>query len=407
MSGHVRVSGEWKDLSALYAKVSGGWKELTEGWARVSGEWQKIWEKLLYLYNLGAYEDNWTEGYASSIGNGSAVMEKEDTYLHMNVQTGAATLENDGTVFIDNTATTSWQCPEGVTQVDVECWGGGGGGGQPDSTLGGGGGGGGAYSKKTGISVSASTSYAISIGTGGGVGQSGGATYFKNASGTKVVEAVGGNGANSYVGGQGGAASNCIGDTKYSGGNGALTIGTAGRGGGGGAGSTGDGNNASGITGGAAKSEYGGEGGNGRTSGKDGYNGGAYGGGGGGGGADASSGSGYKGCMRITKYKPVSPYRERTWVTTDAVDLTNYSTVKALVTKAGDTTGVTGDLIASTNKTGARTVYNARQSFTANGEDTIELDVSGLSGEHYIRIHGSADGENKEIDLEIAKVMVS
>ena len=142
MSGHVRISGTWKEFSNLYARVSGEWKELTEGWARVSGEWKKIWEKILYLYNLGAYEDNWTEGYVSSIGNGSAVMEKEDTYLHMNVQTGAATLENDGTVFIDNTATTSWQCPEGVTVIDVECWGGGGGGGQPDSTFGGGRGGG-------------------------------------------------------------------------------------------------------------------------------------------------------------------------------------------------------------------------------------------------------------------------
>lgn len=405
MSGHVRVSGEWKELSNLYARVSGEWKELTEGWARVSGEWQKIWEKILYLYNLGAYEDNWTEGYASSIGNGAAVMEKADTYLHMNVQTGEATLENDGTVFIDNTSTTSWECPEGVTVIDVECWGGGGSG-SNYGLGGGGGGGGGAYAKKTGISVSPGTTYTIKIGSGGYTAD-GGATFFKNEEGTEIVKAVGGSRAIGDSKGNGGAASSCIGDTKFSGGNGANGSGNNGGGGGGGAGSTGAGNNASGTTGGAAKSEYGGKGGNGGTSGKDGQLGEAYGGGGGGAGYEADYAPGYKGCMRITKYKPVSPYRERTWVTTDAVDLTNSSAVKALVTKAGDTTGVTGDLIASTNKTGARTVYNARQSFTSNGETTIELDVSGLSGSHYIRIHGSADGENKEIDLEIAKVMVS
>ena len=66
MSGHVRVSGEWKELSNLYARVSGEWKELTEGWARVSGEWQKVWWKLAELYLLA-----WGYNIYGQLGDGT------------------------------------------------------------------------------------------------------------------------------------------------------------------------------------------------------------------------------------------------------------------------------------------------------------------------------------------------
>lgn len=172
----------------------------------------------------------------------------------------------------------TWTCPSGVTSVTVQCWGGGGAGG---SCPGGymqnysGGGGGGAFSSAL-IVVSGGTSYPYIIGAGGTVtstnGNPGGSTSFNNS----VVLAVGGSGGgwrapDGYnpggAGGVGGAASNCTGTIKYSGGTGnAGTIGYCGGGGGGSAGTAGNGNNAPGglnWNGGTGTSQFGGNGGHG------------------------------------------------------------------------------------------------------------------------------------------------
>src|SRR3990167_4490947 len=64
-------------------------------------------------------------------------------------------------------SSTTWTAPAGVTSVQVEVWGGGGGGGggsQDDSP--GGGGGGGAYSIDTSITVTPSSNYTVTVGSG-------------------------------------------------------------------------------------------------------------------------------------------------------------------------------------------------------------------------------------------------
>ncbi len=109
-----------------------------------------------------------------------------------------------------------WVCPDGVTEIQIECWGGGGGGGNSvDSyyrVLAGGGGG--AYSKKNSLAVVPGNSYNYFV---GGQSQD---TWFKS---TSDVLAKGGVSSVSNADGRsskaGGQASAGVGDVKYSGGN--------------------------------------------------------------------------------------------------------------------------------------------------------------------------------------------
>ena len=118
--------------------------------------------------------------------------------------------------------------PAGVTTVQVEAWGGGAaGGGNTTSADGGGGGGGGAYSKTTGVSVTGSPNYTVTVGAGGagttGDGAAGGDSWFGSAT---TVMAKGGAGGISgtlvsgAAGGAGGSTAASVGTTKFSGGNG-------------------------------------------------------------------------------------------------------------------------------------------------------------------------------------------
>ena len=43
MGGKVKVSGAWKDVSAIYGKVGGSWKEITAGYAKKDGVWEQIY----------------------------------------------------------------------------------------------------------------------------------------------------------------------------------------------------------------------------------------------------------------------------------------------------------------------------------------------------------------------------
>jgi hypothetical protein len=161
------------------------------------------------------------------------------------------------------TSGTSWQCPEGVTSVQVETWGGGGAGSTRSTNGSGGGGGGGAYSRLNSYSVTPGNSYAYAIGAAGTPAVNGGDTYWIN---TSTCLAKGGSSPanNVATGGQGGQLTAGIGDTKYSGGNGWTTTGSGGGGGGSSAGTSVDGNTATSFTGATAPTG-GGVGGNGRT----------------------------------------------------------------------------------------------------------------------------------------------
>ncbi len=123
----------------------------------------------------------------------------------------------------------NWTAPAGITKVTAEVWGGGGGGGGALllSVYAPGGGGGGAYSKKVNIPVTPLESYAVTVGDGGFGGQAGGgnggSSWFINASTVMATGGAGGDEANLFSGGAGGAGGNAaggVGDTKYSGGNG-------------------------------------------------------------------------------------------------------------------------------------------------------------------------------------------
>lgn len=217
----------------------------------------------------------------------------------------------------------SWQVPADWNSADnsIECIGGGGAGSSGVGGHGGCGGGGGAYSKIVNLALTPDSfvDYAI-----------GGATWLKDIS---TVLAKGGSNGLTYSGGAGGAATDGVGSTKYSGGDGAAYAEVKGGGGGGAAGLYGNGGNAyfvgndmhggtgdaghggvGGVNGsnGGAGQEYdsthgsGGGGGGGQQSSTGGY-GGYYGGGGGGGGEGASGSGGRAGLIIITYTPFVAP----------------------------------------------------------------------------------------------------
>ena len=157
------------------------------------------------------------------------------------------------------TTSGTWQCPAGVSAVQVECWGQGGNGGSGHNLVsstyyGGAGGGGGAYAKTNAMSVRQGKTYTVQVGDSNFTGESGSCTANS-----------GGNG-NGISAGAGGIATN--GDTLVNGGpGGGLTAGYPNPGGGGGG--CGNGNTGAGKT-----SFNGGIGGTGANGGGNGGNGG-------------------------------------------------------------------------------------------------------------------------------------
>ncbi len=217
--------------------------------------------------------------------------------------------------------TFDWVCPDGVTSITVECWGGGGAGGSAyrfsgatgSNHAGGGGGGGGAYSKGNAIAVTPGITYTITIPTaatnpvvqGNPIIVDGTDVSFTGDSAT--VTAVGGKGGESIetttdiplagAGGLGGDSANSIGDTAFSGGDGATRPTQAAGAGGGGAGNANDGGDALSVapwTAGAGGIDGGGTGGNTISGNRDGFPG-ANSGGGGGGGRSQTVGAGKNG----------------------------------------------------------------------------------------------------------------
>ena len=251
--------------------------------------------------------------------------------------------------------TGSFTIPLGVTQITVECWGAGGNGG---STINNGtktgGGGGGAYARKL-LTVTPSTSYNFTVGTGGGD------TYFINAT---TVLAKGGSSvaAESTIGTAGGSALSSIGDQVYGGGNGGNAGANTG-GGGSSAGNSANGNNASGVTGGAAPGG-GGAGANGLAANANGSVGNTPGGGGSGGwkqGSGGSLGAGAIGKVVISYYLLTS--------TSAATPCQNTSATVTLSATAANLP--IGTYTVTYNLTGANTATNAIATMTTTAAGTL------------------------------------
>lgn len=265
--------------------------------------------------------------------------------------------------------------PAGVTSVTVEGWGGGGKGATTTSNnTQGGGGGGGAYSRSV-LAVTPIT-YNYTVGAGSTTTSPGGDTWFNNAS---TILAKGGNSVanNTAAGASGGLSSAGIGDTKYSGGNGANGIGGGTKEGGGGGSSAGTGANGTTATNinGAIAPTGGGNGGNGGVEGLAGTNGSAPGGGGGGAAQKTSGplngGNGANGKLTISWSCPT--YSLTTTSATDVCTSTGNSTV-TLTSSAGGlpvgsyTVTYNRSLPAFNNLTASMTVTTAGTgTFTATG----------------------------------------
>lgn len=72
MSGHVKVSGSWKDVSSVNVKVSGAWKSVSEAYIKVSGVW-KQW--------LAAWTNTWT--VKSGTGLGTTYLKRGGVYADL------------------------------------------------------------------------------------------------------------------------------------------------------------------------------------------------------------------------------------------------------------------------------------------------------------------------------------
>ncbi len=275
---------------------------------------------------------------------------------------------------ITYTTSGTWVCPQGVTSVQVEAWGGGAGARDAANTKGHvtGGGGGGAYARRNTITVVPGNSYSFTIGNGGASNTNGGNTT-AIINGVTITAAGGSTGVASNTGtvngGAGGTIAASVGDVRFSGGNGGSGLGNgggpgSGSGGGGGsaAGSTGNGNNGGNATGtsapgagGATVATFGGAGGNGGNN-ANGVNATTnYGGGGGGAGDRSNGGTGFNGAMRFTFTCPA--------LVSNAGPNQTLATCSTTATLAGNT---------PTNATGAWTVVS--------GTGTVTTPTSPTSG---------------------------
>ncbi len=279
------------------------------------------------------------EGLTGSTLRLKIIMYNDDNakyYYADNIEVSGTLLSSEGaqgyTVDSDDNTFT---VPNGVSEITVNCWGAGGGGatctttqnGPNRTTYNGGGGGGGAYASST-FSVTPGDTYTIEVGEGGAASGDGDASYIYLSSGTNIVYAVGGSGAtqNDEDGAAGGAAADCTGDTRYSGGDGGDAT-EEGNGpnrtyysgaGGGGAGSEANGGDASDETAGTGAEANGGAGADGIEGPDDGADGSLYGGGGSGacssgnngpgGGGTYTGGSGADGYVEISYTQTGSTY---------------------------------------------------------------------------------------------------
>ena len=83
---------------------------------------------------------------------------------------------------------------------------------------------------------------------------------------------------------------------------------------------------------------------------------------------------------------------ERTYVTDEMIDVTNYNALK-IEWHVQAMAGSLGALIVSTNKMGNHLTYDAQlaQTFGTGGRVIGSLDISNLNGNYYIRMHAVSD----------------
>lgn len=73
MTAHVRVSGQWEEITAIHARVSGGWKEVVAGWTRVSGTWEQFYQRGIEVAVTAANNGAGTfRGYSTIAGTTGA-----------------------------------------------------------------------------------------------------------------------------------------------------------------------------------------------------------------------------------------------------------------------------------------------------------------------------------------------
>jgi len=95
-----------------------------------------------------------------------------------------------------------------------------------------------------------------------------------------------------------------------------------------------------------------------------------------------------------------------TWVTDIPIDLTNYSTIKITWANTGTASADNiSRLNVSTSKTSNSATFNAQLSKTNTFAKTTEtLDISGLSGKYYIRVHAFETVDFASITSSIIKL---
>lgn len=293
--------------------------------------------------------------------------------------------------------------PAGVTSVSVVCRGGGGAGGGANAATNkysGNGGGGGGCSTNNSLTVTAGTSYTITVGAGGigGVGINGG-NGGSSSFGSLLTAGGGGGGyANSATGGGAGGTGTC------NGGNGHNTLNNnnlPGGGGGGGGGTTVNGVSATSQTGGAGGSVGGGAGGNGGYSGNtiygDGLPGTIPGGGGGGGGSEhgrnsRSGGDGARGEVTVT-FTCSSYNIWSTWVNGSSCPGSQATVYMSAVIPVGTYT-VTYNLSGSNTATG----NTATMVVTSSGSGSFLTSSLANSGTTTVTITRLGSGSGNGVD---------
>jgi hypothetical protein len=179
--------------------------------------------------------------------------------------------QGTGSVLFTSTGTTNWTCPNGVTQIYVECWGGGGGAGAGSTNYNGAGGGGSEY-RAGYIPVTAGHVYSVIVGTGGSGGSGSGSggqagspgvqSSFTGDSGSQIIAQPGQGGlGGTWNGGGGNGGTGGTGTAGYAGGMGGNA--SPYTGGGGSSAGPGSAGNTGGDPYGAAAPSGGGAGGNG------------------------------------------------------------------------------------------------------------------------------------------------
>ncbi len=71
--GKYKVSGAWKNMTAIYTKVSGTWKRLLGGYTKVSGTWKAIWTVDILFQSNAAGFGNSDGGVTSGIAGTGGV----------------------------------------------------------------------------------------------------------------------------------------------------------------------------------------------------------------------------------------------------------------------------------------------------------------------------------------------